>query len=137
MNYTIHHIIARRGLIQVVARLEDDKWIEVEVYAPKEPYPGKMNEMCVAEDPEDYEKWLSQQPTEKKLVRDWTHKVIYFSPSHTEDEIKFCFDCWADWKDYGLKLANTYDGKKDVPWNPKNQAAAEQRAEEVMLIWQL
>lgn len=91
-----------KGLCQVRADFYWDekdpeyKLTECKIY-PKKGYKGKVDEMGIPADLDDYQKWEDALPTEMKHLPFHSH-FIYFPDTVKDDEILFCFELALDWR---------------------------------------
>ena len=91
-----------KGLCQVRADFYWDEkdpsysLTECKIY-PEKGYEGKVDEMGVPVDIEDYQKWEDALPTEMKHLPFHSH-FVYFPYTVTDEEILFCFELALDWR---------------------------------------
>ena len=102
--------VEHKGLCQVRADFfydEKDKeyaLTPVKIY-PDEGYPGKVDELGSPLDEKDYQTWEDSLPIEMLHLPFHTH-FIYFEPTHTDEEILFCFEIAKQWLKNNQKMQN-------------------------------
>ena len=99
-----------KGLCQVRADFYWDEkdaeyaLTECKIY-PEKGYEGKVNEMGMPVDIDDYKKWEDALPTELRSLPFNSH-FIYFEPNVTDEEILFCFELVKGWRENNLSNKN-------------------------------
>ena len=91
-----------KGLCQVRADFYWDEkdaeyaLTECKIY-PEKGHEGKVDEMGIPADLDDYQKWEDALPTEMKHLPFHSH-FVYFQDTVKDDEILFCFELALDWR---------------------------------------
>ena len=112
MHYKIEKsgCVEHKGLCQVRADFYyDEKYKEyaltpVKIY-PDEGYPGKVDELGTPVDVKDYQAWEDSLQVEMLHLPFHTH-FIYFEPTHTDEEILYCFEIAKQWLKNNQKMKN-------------------------------
>lgn len=119
-----------KGLCQVRADFYWDEkdpeysLTECKIY-PKEGYEGKVDEIGMPIDVDDYKKWENALPTEMKHQPFHSH-FIYFPDTVKDDEILFCFELALDWRVKNQPVKNV----KPV-WNLSKSVSSKTRIDGV------
>ena len=122
--------VEHKGLCQVRADFYWDEkdaeyaLTECKIY-PEKGYEGKVDEMGIPADLDDYQKWEDSLPVEMRHLPFHTH-FIYFEPHHTDEEILFCFELAKEWLKNNQKMKNV----KPV-WKENIKALSINRIEEI------
>lgn len=95
----------RKGLCQVRADFYDETILTKCKIMPKEGYPGKVDELGVPVDVDDYNKWVESLPEEDRCLPFYQH-LINFKPNVKDEEILFCFELVLKQLEYGIKMKN-------------------------------